>query len=501
MERLAAAARSGERVSLVGDYDVDGVSAAALLATVLRRGGAAVDVVLPRRDRDGYGLNAGHVRAAREAGAALLLAVDSGTNSGDAWEEAARLGVDLVVVDHHLPEEPPRGSGILINPRLPGAPAGLLESTAAGLALRLAEALLAELAVELSWESLARVASLGVIADVAPLVGDNRIIAALGTAALAGARSPGLRALAEVAGLDGQVRAADVAFRLAPRLNAAGRLGTADEALELLLTRDPARARELAELLDRRNAERRAIEERLLAEARAQLARSGGGEAPGIVAAWNEGWHRGVVGVAAARLARELHRPVLLLAVEGERATGSGRSAAGFGLHEFLAAWAPRYERFGGHAQAVGMTVATAELEALRGEWEQAARAWLPRLRERRIRYDLALAPGEVDPDLLRQVETLEPFGAGNDEPIFRLGPFRQVGEGRTFGDGHLAFEVEAVDEPGRRLPVVAWRRQGVRPDARTGEFELLAALERDRFRGLRLRLVDLRPVNDGASD
>jgi single-stranded-DNA-specific exonuclease len=484
---------------VVGDYDVDGVSAAALIATLLRRGGAVVEVVLPRRDRDGYGLSAAHVRAARAAASTLLVAVDSGTNAADAWDEASRLALPLIVIDHHLPEDGhPRG-GVLVNPRLPGSPAGLVESTAAGLALRIGEALIAELGLEIPWESLARVACLGVIADVAPLVGDNRIIAALGTAALAGARSPGLRALAKVAGLEGRVRATDVAFRLAPRLNAAGRLGSADEALELLLTRDAGRARELAELLDRRNSGRRALEERTLVEARRGLAERE--EAPGLVAAWSADWHRGVVGVAAARLARELHRPTVLLAVNEERATGSGRSAAGLVLHQFLSVWSHRYERFGGHAQAVGLTVRAAELEGLRSEWEAASREWLPRLRERRLRYDLALSLGEIDDTLLASVETLEPFGAGNDEPLFRLGPLRRAGELRPFGGGHLAFDVEAEDNPGRRVAVVAWGRAGVNVEVPTEPFEMLAAVERDRYRGLRARLVEIRPVTGESSD
>lgn len=497
--RLAAAARGGERVTVVGDYDVDGVSAAALIATLLRRGGAAVEVILPRRDRDGYGLSAGQVRTAHAAASTLLVAVDSGTNAAEAWEESARLALPLIVIDHHLPEEGRPRDGVLVNPRWPGAPAGMIESTAAGLALRIGEALVAELGLEIPWESLARVACLGVIADVAPLSGDNRIIAALGIAALEGARSPGLRALAEVAGLRGEVRASDVAFRLAPRLNAAGRLGSADDALELLLTRDAGRARELAELLDRRNSERRALEERTLVDARRELA--GREEAPGLVAVWSAEWHRGVVGVAAARLARELHRPALLLAVDGDRATGSGRSAAGLALHEFLAHWSGRYERFGGHAQAVGLTVRAAELDDLRREWEAASRPWLPQLRERRLRYDLALEAAEVDDSLLSSIEALAPFGAGNEEPLFRLGPLRRAGESRTFGSGHLEFAVAGEADPGRRLTVVAWARSGASCEIPAEPFELLGVVERDRFRGLRLRLVEIRPVADRSSD
>ena len=499
LDRLDRALDRGERVLLVGDYDVDGVSSTALVAATLRALGAEVETWLPRRDAEGYGLQAVHARRAAERGAALLVALDSGTNARDAAATARELGVDLLVVDHHLPEADARDEALVVNPRLDGS-YPCPDLTAAGLALKLSAALLERRGREVPWESLLRVAALGTIADVAPLVGENRVIAALGLAALGAVRSPGLRALIEVAALRAPISASDVAFRLAPRLNAAGRLASADTALELLLTRDPARARALAAELHAQNAERQRIEEALLVEARADHAErsSATSGAPGIVVGWRAGWHRGVVGIAAARLAREANRPTLLLAVEGDLATGSGRSAEGIELHEFLRPWAPRMERFGGHAQAIGLTVRADLLEAFRSEWEEAARVWAPRLAERQLRYELALELTEVDDVLLGELDRLAPFGAGNPEPVFRFGPCRLAGQPRSFGRGHLGFVVtpssDAAGDRSARVPVVAWRKSE-RDFELARPFELLAAVERDRPRGARLRLVDLRPA------
>jgi single-stranded-DNA-specific exonuclease len=496
--RLADAVRRRERVVVVGDYDVDGVSSCAMLGAVLRSAGGEVEIVLPRRDGEGYGLQPVHVRRAVEAGAPLLVALDSGTHAPEAWEECARRGVELIVVDHHLAEGASAGERVLlVNPRL-GPDAGeRAELTAAGLALHLCARLLLELGREVPWEALLRVACLGTIADVAPLVGENRVIAALGLAALGAARSPGLQALIERAGVHGPVRAADVAFRLAPRLNAAGRLARADEALELLLTRDRARANELVELLERRNAERQRLEQRVLDEALEQL---GTGPLPGLAAAWSSGWHRGVVGVAAARLARETHRPAVLLAVEESTATGSGRSVAGLPLHELLRPFAHRMLRFGGHAQAVGLTVESARLGELGDAWRAAAGIWLERLAVRELRYDLALEADAVGPGLLAQLAELEPFGAGNAEPVFRFGPLRLAGAVRAFGRGHLGFAV-APASGGRPLAVVDWRGESRERSWLAGELEILAVVERDRYEPVRLRLVDGRPWGSEACD
>jgi len=489
----------GRTIVVVGDYDADGVTSTALLVASIRQLGGSPVAVLPRRDAEGYGLQPAHVAAAAERGASLLVAVDSGTTAVDAWHEAARRRLPLVVLDHHLSlsaEGPaPPVDVHLANPRFEPTDRSAQDLTAAGLAARLSALLFDQVAQEVPWDSLARLAAIGTVADVAPLSGDNRALVSHGLAKLAETPSVGLRALFDVAAVRPPHRAADIAFRLAPRLNAAGRLGRADDALELLLTRDPKRAGELARALDARNAERQAIERRILDDARRLVAERG--ELAPIVVLSHPDWHRGVVGVAAARLAREFHRPVILLAEEGESATGSGRSVAGLALHDLIRPSADELERFGGHAQAVGLTVAARRLPALRARWEEAAVAWSGRLETREIEFDADLDAQQAGMPLLQRLSELEPHGSGNPEPTFRLRGCRVSGTLERFGNGHLRF---SITERGSSLPVIAWGSASRPSTDFAGEIDLLAALELDRFLGPRLRLLDVRPT-DPTSD
>jgi single-stranded-DNA-specific exonuclease len=493
LERLARAAHGRETVAIVGDYDVDGVAATALLTAALRAVGARPCPLLAHRHEEGYGFQPLHARRARELGATVLVTVDCGTNSREAAAEARAAGLDLIVTDHHLPDGGAPVEGVLVNPRQPGCDSPARDLTGAGLAFKLAAALLAERGVDVPWDALLRIACLGTIADVAPLAGENRVIAALGLRALGEPRSAGLRALIESAGLRAPLRAADVGFRLGPRLNAAGRLGSAEPALELLLERDPARARELAAKLEQANRERQQLEGRVLDDAEAALA----DDASAIAVAWGESWNRGVVGIAAARLARRRSRPALLLAIDGERATGSGRSVPGIHLHDFLRPWAARLDRFGGHEQAVGLTVRRDRLPTLAREWREAAGAWPEELLAPPRTYDLDLAAEAVGEGLLGEIEALEPFGAGNPEPLFRIGSLRALGAPRAFGRGHAAFRVAAADGPSEgSFELIAWGWQADGSREIPARFEVLARLERDRWRGAaRAILEDLRPI------
>ncbi|MEM1207277.1 MAG: DHHA1 domain-containing protein, partial [Acidobacteriota bacterium] len=337
-------------------------------------------------------------------------------------------------------------------------------------------------------------ACLGTIADLVPLRGENRVIASLGLAELERTRSPGLRALIDVSRIRPPYGADDVGYRLGPRLNAPGRLESADTALELLLTRDVARAKELARDLDARNRERQEWERQAAEEARELfLARP---QLPPILLGWSEGWHRGVVGIAAGRLARELNRPVLLLAVEGDRATGSGRSISGIHLHDFLSEHKDSMERFGGHAQAVGLTVAAETLPAFREALEKAAEPWAERVATRRYEYEIEIEAREAGHDLLGELRRLKPFGQGNPRPLVRVrGPLRLAAAPRLFGRGHLSAELVAPDRG--RIKVLGWG-WAERSSDLLGEVELLGRLELDRYTGdCVLKLVDARASVD----
>lgn len=501
VERLLRARERREEVAVVGDYDVDGVTATAQLLAVFAACGLAARPILPHRLREGYGFQPVHVERARAQGCRLIVTADCGSSSAEAVGRALADGIDVLVTDHHLPGcELPAGA-IQINPRQAACSYPYPHLAAAGLALKLALALAGRCGRTVDVAALLRIACLGTIADLVPLTGENRVIAALGLAALAEARSQGLKALIRQSGMKPPYTAADVGYRLGPRLNAAGRLHTPDQALELLMSRDPARAMELALELDGWNRRRQEEETRVVDEARREL--SARSPLPPILVAWSPAWHKGVVGVAAGRLAKELHRPTLLLAVDdaGRVATGSGRSIPGIELHGFLSPWKERMVRFGGHSQAVGLTVALDGLDGLDGlktlrrEWEEAAAVWPETLLAPRLEYELALPSGRVTADLLAEISRLEPFGQGNPRPLLRVGPLRLAAPPRLFGNGHLSARALGEDsEDGGAVELVGWGWQR-RPGALDGRFEVLGCLEHDAFRGPVLRLVDSRPV------
>lgn len=497
VERLAAARERGERVAVVGDYDVDGVSGTALLLAVLRHCGIEAQPVLPHRMREGYGFQVVHVERAVAGGCRLVVTVDCGTTSSSAALRALEEGVDVIVTDHHVPGDALPSGTIQINPRQESCAYPFPDLAGAGVALKLCLALAARLGRTPDPEALLRVACLGTIGDLVPLVGENRVIAALGLRALGETRSPGLRALFREAGLRAPFTSEDVGFRLAPRINAAGRLDDAARALELLLSRDRRTAGELAARLETWNRERQQVEGAVVDEAREEIGRRGG-PAP-IVIAWKEGWHRGVVGIAAGRLAREYHRPTVLLAVEGSEAVGSGRSIPGIELHGFLCRWREEMVRFGGHAQAVGLSVAPDRLERLRACWEEAAGRWPPERFVRTREYELELEPGQVTPELLGELALLEPHGQGNPRPLVRVGPLRLARTPRCFGRRerrHLA--AEASGEDGARVSLLGWGWAG-RLQELAGRFEVLAHVELDRYTGGPvLRLIDSRPAGGG---
>ncbi len=490
VDLLAALARDHGRVAIVGDYDVDGVSATALLSAVFRACGLEVEAILPHRVKDGYGFQIAQVERALAAGCAAVVTADCGSTAHPAVAAAIERGLQVIVTDHHVPGEPLPPPALHINPKLPESSYPCRDLCGAGLALKLAGALAERVGRPVEPIKLLRIACLGTIADIVPLQGENRVIAALGLAGLATTRSPGLLALAGVSRVKAPYKASDVGFRLGPRLNAAGRMASPDPALELLLTRDPVRAEELAAELDRLNRDRRLAESAVVDQAReATLEKD---ELPPILVLWSEAWHRGVVGIAAGRLAREFHRPTLLLSVEGDSATGSGRSVRGIDLHRFLDGWSGELERFGGHAQAVGMTVRLDRLPELVARWEAGSRAdWDPQLLVPRYEYDAHLEATEVGADLLATLGRLEPCGAANPVPLFRLGPVERTRPPREFGDAHVSLRVR--DDSGEAFDLVGWRWR--ERAARLPErFEVLGRFELDGYTGQPvLHLVDAR--------
>jgi single-stranded-DNA-specific exonuclease len=499
-ERILGHVTRGSRITVHGDYDVDGVAATAVLVRALRTLGADVDWYLPSRIDDGYGLAAATVERLAARGTDLLVTVDCAITAVDEVAAAQAAGLDVVVTDHHAP----RADGALpaapiVHPRLGGSPCPELCATA--VAHKLAQAMLEGAGEDprLTDEDLDLVA-LATVADVVPLVDENRRLVREGLRALARTRKPGLRALMEVARVDpGGVDAAAIGFRLAPRINAAGRLHRADAGLELLLTEDPGRARAIAAELDAVNAERRDVETRILFAAEAQVAEHG--PAPAYVLA-GEDWHPGVIGIVAARIAERHHRPAVLIALDGEEGTGSGRSIPAFDLLTGLHAGARHLERYGGHRAAAGLTIARAAVDGFREAFAaHAAEVLAPEDLVPELRVDAVVSGDALTLDLAEELERMAPFGQGNP-PVSLLVPAAHVADPRGLGEGrHVAFTLHAGGARSRCVQFGAGNRLPAEPDE---PIDAAVRLEVNRWNGAvepRLVIKHARPARPAPID
>ncbi len=491
---LVSTARSGERIVIFGDYDVDGVTAVAQLRAVFRALGADAVPFLPHRVRDGYGLKPETFRKVfAEHRPRAIVTVDCGITAVEAVAEAARAGVAVVITDHHLPPDVLPDGAAVVNPKQPGCRYPFKDLCGAGVAFKIAQAIIRRERLTLSEQSLAKVAALGTIADIVPLLGENRAIVAEGLAALSDPRAPGLKALLAESGIAGRAPTSEeVAFRIGPRLNAAGRLDTADLALSVFEERDPGRAAEIARSLSERNAERQGHERRVVAEARRRVLDSG--ELPdGIVVEADAGWPRGVLGIAASRLAREFRCPVFLFALDGDRAVGSGRSIPGLSMHEVLTEMREHFVEFGGHAQACGGAVAAERFAEFR---ERARALFRERLAsvERRpvLRIDGEIRLENADERLVGVLARLEPHGDGNPRPLF-LARSLEARERRRVGERGLRCVLSAA---GTARRAIAWGLSPRDEAVADAAFDAAFHVRRDGWSGgVELEIVGVRPA------
>ena len=456
-DRLHRALREDERIALFGDYDVDGTAGTAILAKFIRLVGRDPLVRVPHRMADGYGLNAAAVAEFAAAGAKVLVTIDCGTNNHKEVELARGLGMDVIIVDHH--ETPTKASAALalINPKADeGYPfKGVCSS---GIAFKLAQVLSQGMGrvsghPDFVLDALAY-AVLGTVADVVPLVDENRILVSFGLTALEKCRSRGLRALAEKAGLEGKITAMDIAFKLAPRLNALGRLGSAQAIVDLLLEEDPARIDDLVRRFESANRERKVIEDQIYEEAVRKVESSPDiGRDPVIVVA-DDRWHVGVVGIVAARLVDRYARPSFVLAIDGDVAKGSGRSVEGFGLHDALESVRDVLVSGGGHARAAGAAVNRDRVDEFRTRVnEYAEKAFSAGLPEPKLDVDDEVKLEDLTPALVRELARLEPHGEGNRPPRLVASHVAVAGRPKLMGkqQNHLTFHVAGTDGPGLR--------------------------------------------------
>jgi single-stranded-DNA-specific exonuclease len=499
IERISAALRGGERIAVYGDYDVDGVAGTALLTTVLRHLGGQVTPFLPRRLEEGYGLTPAALgRCLRENAPSLVVTVDCGTSATEALEMAARAGVDVVVTDHHEATGSTAPVRSLINPTL-GDDEGTAHLAGVGVVFKLCHGLLKERTAlvgraqepDLDLRHWLDVVALGTVADVVPLLGENRTMVRHGLDRFSQTTSVGLRALMNSTRMNGPVDCYDLGFVLGPRINAAGRMGSADSALELLLTSDPARARRLAGILDSANRDRRLVEEGINQEAVAELDGTFDEQNDfGLVVA-RSGWHPGTVGIVAGRLCRRYQRPAVVIALD-QAGTGRGscRSMHEVDLIDVLRECSKHLVSFGGHRMAAGLVVKAASVPEFRNAFRDACRR---RLHGRDLRpaqrVDAWVRLDELDDNLYEGVRSLRPMGLGNPTPIWGVENVRVIGQPRVVGNGHVKMTVACGNT---RIDGIAFGMAG--RTVPTGTMSLLFQLQENTYlarRTLQLNIKD----------
>jgi single-stranded-DNA-specific exonuclease len=449
VERITAAIEHKEPILIYGDYDVDGTTAIVIVKTAIELCGGSAEFHVPHRIRDGYDLRDDVIERAAAAGIKLIISVDMGIRAFTPAETARRLGVDLIVTDHHLPG--PQGipaARAVINPNQPGCSYPCKALCGAGVAFKLAQGLIeqrmppADHARLLT--SFMKMAAIATIADAVPLIGENRVFARLGLEGLRSPVNPGLKALLEVAQLSGRLlTSGEVGFRIAPRINAAGRMDVARDVIELFSVKDPARAREIAGRLDQLNADRQEEERRILQSIEARLEEDSTLRDAFCLVIDGEGWHRGVIGITATRVVERYGRPTLVISRDGDQAHGSGRSIRAFHLLDALESCSSLFTRYGGHAHAVGFSLPAASLPELRAHLDAYARARLTLADfDPTLYFDAELALDEVSPELFRALQRLEPFGVGNPEPVFAARGVRLTAPPRVIKDKHVKLKL-----------------------------------------------------------
>jgi len=501
VDRILGAIGSKDRIAIHGDYDVDGVTSTVILRRALELLGADVVHFIPERFRDGYGLQPATIDRLQQDGVRLIISVDCGIRAEEAATRARELGIDLIITDHHEPGAELPQAVAVINPKRHDCTYPDKNLAGVGVALKLVQAL-CTCTGHANWlPAFVKVAAIGTLADVVPLTGENRIIAKLGLGMLSkGPHKVGLRALLDVCGLTGrEIDSYHIGFVVAPRVNAAGRMSTPDIAARLLLAADETmgeEARALAEQLDAENLRRQQEEADIVAQARKIVETDLEVGSRTVIVVAGEGWHRGVIGIVASKLVDAFHRPAIVISTDGDLAHGSCRSIPSFNMLAALESCAELMSKFGGHKQAAGLTLETSRIRELRTRVNDFADACLaPDDLRPRLWIDGSLTFRSINEQVVSELSTLAPFGAGNPCPIFRTSRVEIVDGPRRLKDRHLKM---AFKQDGRILRGVAWRaseRESFVAEHRAA-IDLAFSLENDIYNGeryLQLSVADFR--------
>ena len=443
VELIRGAVRDGRKIVVYGDYDADGVCASAIMTETLREMNADVSFRIPSRHQEGYGLNENAVREMAEAGTKLLITVDCGITSVKETAAARELGMQVIITDHHhLPEELPDADAVL-DPLIGNYPCRYL--CGAGVALKICQALLGAEGMEKRLD----IAALATVADVVPLLDENRIIVREGMARMNESGRTGIRALMKAAGISEPVRSEQLAFRLGPRINAAGRLETADQAVELLLTEDPAVAKAIAEHLEENNRTRQSLEQQILKDAMVLIGKETDFSRDRIIIAAGADWNTGLIGLAAGKICEKYYYPVIVFSIQGENATGSCRSIPGVDIYKVLSGCADMFLRFGGHEQAAGLTLPAEKLPELKERINRRINElYGEEPYQQVVKYDAEMPFRDATLDTVRKLEMLEPAGCENPAPVF-LAEDTDVQQMRRVGQDRSHLKLSLLDRDG----------------------------------------------------
>jgi single-stranded-DNA-specific exonuclease len=501
VERLLAAIARKERITIHGDYDVDGVTSTVIMRRALEMMGADVTHFIPQRLTDGYGLQPETVERLHAEGTRVLVSVDCGIRGAEAARKAREVGLDLIITDHHEPDTTLPDAFAIINPKRADCTYPDKDLAGVGVALKLVQALCAKTGRERWVPAFVKIAAIGTLADVVPLVGENRVIAKLGLEMLSsGKHTVGLRSLLEASGLTGKtIDGFHVSFLMAPRINAAGRMSSPDIATRLLLAIDEGQiveARALAQQLNDENTKRQAEEAEIVAQARKVVESDPSVGAHNVLVVAGQGWHRGVIGIVASKLVDLFNKPAIVLSVENGTGHGSCRSIAAFDMLGALERCADLFERFGGHKQAAGLTIPAENIPEFRrriNDW--ANNALDPRDLMRRLRIDASLPLRSIDGGVVEALTQLGPFGSANPKPVFHAGPVQIVNPLRVIKERHLKMSVR---QDGRTFPAIAWRSAERSPmfEQHRSNLELAFSVDKNEFNGdtyIELTLADAR--------
>jgi single-stranded-DNA-specific exonuclease len=499
VERLDRAIRDGEQILIHGDYDVDGICSTTLMTRTLRSVGASVIPFIPRRIEDGYDLGSAGVDAALRAGAKVVLTCDCGTSAHEPVRALQEAGIDVIISDHHLPSGVLPSAYAVLNPKRPGCTSPDRDLAAVGVAFKLAMALVRKRGGnENAVYRMLDLVALATIADIAPLRGENRVLARYGLRMLNETQNVGLRALIRAAGLaDRQITAGRVGFILAPRLNAVGRLGHAIRGVELLLTEDENKANAIARDFEELNERRQEVDRATLVRARELLSTVELEATYGLVLA-EEGWHPGVIGIVASRIVEEFGRPTVLVALEGETGKGSGRSISAFDLHDGLSNCRDLLLRFGGHRSAAGITIDRSQLPAFAARFNAIARERLtPEDLVPELRADLEVSLGELSLQLESLLRHIEPCGVGNPSPVLVARQVSVAAPPRVVGREQEHLKLRLADQDGVQIEALGWGMAARATEVEQGAtLDVAFRLESDEWNGekrLQARLADFR--------